>query len=59
MFLKVDHTGQLLEIEGNLEIGKHVKIRGSATDWGKDVLGFFTTKKHVILKAIELPQTAK
>ena len=56
LFLKVDKTGQLLEIEGGVEAGRHVRIRGSTTEWGKDLLGFFAPKKHIVLQAVVLDQ---
>ena len=56
LFLKVDKTGQLIEIEGDIKVGAHVRIRGSATEWGKDLLGSFSPKEHVVLKAVVLDQ---
>ena len=56
LFLKVDKTGQLLEIDGDVEAGGHVRIRGSTTEWGKDVLGFFSPRKHIVLKVVVLDQ---
>ena len=50
LYLKVNSTGQLLEIEGNVQVGHRGRLRASADDWGKDVFGFFTPKKHVVLK---------
>ena len=35
-FLKVEKTGQLVEIKGDLPEERRIKIRGSASNWGKD-----------------------
>lgn len=57
LFLKLDTTGQLLEIDTDLRVGWHGKIRGSATEWGRDRLGFLVPNKHVVLKAVPLTVT--
>ncbi len=56
--LKVEKTGQLLELAGSLPGGRRLRVRLAESDWGRDVLGLFTPKKHVPLRVLKVEEAA-
>ncbi len=47
-FLKLDHTGQLFEVSGDVAAGGHVDVRGTVTGWGRG---------HAVLKVVSATRT--
>lgn len=54
LFLRVEKTGQLIEIDGDVPLRRHLRIRAAGSEWGKDFLGRFAPKKHVVLKVMKV-----
>ena len=47
--LRVEKTGQLLELSGKLPAGRRLRVQLAGSGWGKESFGFFTPKTHAPL----------